>query len=205
MRASLKQKIFIERVKIVRDYGVCEIISDHIKNIIALILANILIWCSVVSLVPPPLKLHVSMVSSVSPSGYEEAADSVREAGESKTIAVKDSATEELVSTLAPQGQPVDDSFPSGIEQMIAKTFPEEPKVMIAIAHAESGFNRFARNVNRNGSVDRGIFQLNSIHGFDEEWLTVTENNLIAARKIYDKQGLQAWSAYNNGSYKKYL
>lgn len=92
------------------------------------------------------------------------------------------------------------------IEEKIRITFPEEPDIMLAIAKAESKLNPHALNrANRNGSVDIGIFQINSIHGYDEEYLKNEDNNLIIARKIYDKQGLNAWSAYKNGAYLKWL
>ena len=29
--------------------------------------------------------------------------------------------------------------------------------------------------------------------------------NVIAAKRLYDEQGLDAWGAYKNGSYKKFL
>lgn len=87
----------------------------------------------------------------------------------------------------------------------IAKTFPENPDVMVAIAKAESGLNPKASNVNRNGSSDIGLFQVNSIHGYDDLEMFDPEKNIEAARKIYEKQGLTAWVAFQNGSYKKFL
>jgi hypothetical protein len=92
------------------------------------------------------------------------------------------------------------------IEDKIRKTFPEEPELMIAIAKAESKLNPHAINrANSNGSVDTGIFQINSIHGYSEEFLKNEDNNLKVARLVYEKQGITAWSAYNNGSYKQWL
>jgi hypothetical protein len=98
------------------------------------------------------------------------------------------------------------DESPLSIEDKIRKTFPENPEVMLAIAKAESKLNPHAINrANRNGSVDVGLFQINSIHGYDEEFLKNEDNNLKVARKIYDTQGITAWSAYNNGAYLKWL
>ena len=91
------------------------------------------------------------------------------------------------------------------VEEKICETFKDNCKLMIAIAHAESGMNAKAINHNRNGSVDCGLFQVNSIHGVSCQDLFDVDTNLKVAKKIYDKQGLQAWSAYNNGSYKKFL
>ena len=91
------------------------------------------------------------------------------------------------------------------IESLIRAAFPEHPDIMIAIAKAESGLNPKAVNVNRNGSTDIGLFQINSVHGYDELSLFDVKKNTEAAREIYDKQGLGAWVAFKSGSYKKFL
>lgn len=91
------------------------------------------------------------------------------------------------------------------IESLIRAAFPEHPDIMIAIAKAESGMNHKAVNMNRNGSTDIGLFQINSIHGYDETDLLDPMKNIEAARKIYANQGFGAWVAYKNGSYKKFL
>lgn len=89
------------------------------------------------------------------------------------------------------------------LETLIRETFPECPGLMVAVAKAESGMNPAATNHNRNGSVDRGLFQINSIHGFVN--LEDPKTNIEAAKKVYEKQGITAWAAYNNGSYKQFL
>ena len=92
------------------------------------------------------------------------------------------------------------------IEEKIRQAFPEEPEVMLAIAKAESKLNPHVVNrANTNGSVDTGIFQVNSIHGYSEEYLLDEDNNLRVAREIYERQGKEAWVAYLNGAYKKWL
>lgn len=99
-----------------------------------------------------------------------------------------------------------EEETPPSIEEKIKKMFPEEFEIMLAIAKAESKLNPHVVNrSNSDGSIDTGIFQINSIHGYDEEFLKNEDNNLIIARKIYDKQGLNAWSAYKNGAYLKWL
>ena len=92
-----------------------------------------------------------------------------------------------------------------GLAILIAEAFPENPEIMIAIAKAESGMNPRAVNYNRNGSIDTGLFQVNSVHMYDGLSLFDPEKNIKAAREIYDKQGIQAWTSFNNGSYKKFL
>lgn len=89
------------------------------------------------------------------------------------------------------------------LEIFIREAFFECPGLMVAIAKAESGMNPKAINHNRNGSVDRGLFQINSIHGFVN--LEDPKTNIESAKKVYEKQGITAWAAYNNGSYKQFL
>ena len=72
---------------------------------------------------------------------------------------------------------------------------------MIAVAKAESGLNPLTVNKNTNGTWDRGIFQINSVHGDDDLEMFDVDKNLIAARAVYDKQGITAWSSFNNGAY----
>ena len=91
------------------------------------------------------------------------------------------------------------------IEEKIAKTFPENPKIMIAVAKAESNLNPLATNRNTNGSRDIGLFMINSVHGYDDLEMFDVDKNLAAAKKIYDKQGITAWAVVNNGSYLKYV
>lgn len=91
------------------------------------------------------------------------------------------------------------------IEEKIAKTFPENPKVMIAVFKAESGLNPMAVNINKNGSVDIGVAQINSVHKKDQLELFDVDKNLAVAREIYEKQGIMAWYAFQNGSYLKHL
>lgn len=74
---------------------------------------------------------------------------------------------------------------------------------MIAISKAESGMRPDAIGHNRNGSIDVGLFQINSIHGEDN--LTDVDKNLKVARRIYDTQGLNAWVAYQKGMHLKFM
>lgn len=91
------------------------------------------------------------------------------------------------------------------IEEKIAKTFPENPEIMIAVFKAESGLNPMAFHKNTNGTVDLGIAQINSVHKEDDLSMFDVDKNLAAARKIYDKQGIMAWYGFSNGGYLKYM
>lgn len=91
---------------------------------------------------------------------------------------------------------------------VIENGFPEEHRViMVAIAKAESGWRTDAINTaNRNGSVDRGLFQINSVHGYDPaRLLSDPRFNTQCAKRIYDSQGLKAWSTYNADKHVAYM
>lgn len=78
---------------------------------------------------------------------------------------------------------------------------------MAAIAMAESSGRPGV--VNEIGCT--GLWQINQpVHVKDypswtQAWLKDPRNNARAAKVIYDKQGLSAWSVYTSGAYKKYL
>ena len=77
---------------------------------------------------------------------------------------------------------------------------------MLAIMAAESGCDPSAVNTaNSDGSTDTGLLQINSIHGLDPETLIDPTENIRAAYRIYQTQGLKAWSVYSNGKYKQFM
>lgn len=87
--------------------------------------------------------------------------------------------------------------------------FPPDDRVtMVAIAKAESGWTVDAINTaNSNGSIDRGLFQINSVHSQynAQQLLSDPRYNTQAAKDIYDSQGLRAWSTYNAGAQTPYM
>ncbi len=90
--------------------------------------------------------------------------------------------------------------------EMVEK-YPWNSKVMLAIARAESNCNPRSDNsgLNRDGSNDKGLFQINSIHGFSDAERLDPIRNIEIAFRIWQSQGYKAWSAYNNGSYLKFI
>ena len=77
---------------------------------------------------------------------------------------------------------------------------------MLAIMAAESGCDPSAVNkANSDGSTDTGLMQINSIHGIDPETLMNPTENIRAAYRIYQSQGINAWSVYSNGKYKQFI
>jgi hypothetical protein len=78
---------------------------------------------------------------------------------------------------------------------------------MAAIALAESGGRIDATNKNTNGTIDRGIWQINSSHTqFDaQRLLSDPLYNAQAAVAIFKSQGLTAWTTYTSGAYRQFL
>lgn len=79
--------------------------------------------------------------------------------------------------------------------------------IAMAIAMAESGGKKNAINKkNTNGTEDYGLWQVNSVHGYDKNrLLNDGEYNAAAAYAIYKKQGWAAWSVFKSGAYKSNL
>lgn len=73
-------------------------------------------------------------------------------------------------------------------------------KTMVMIIMHESNFNRLAVYKNKNGSEDRGVFQLNSKY-----WGNVNgdiDYSISKAKQCYNSLGYNCWVAYKNGAYK---
>jgi len=134
-----------------------------------------------------------------------------------KTIIIIERVAESVTANVAEaktedsQGGVGGDTLPSStkelsVEDKICKEFAEDCKIMIAIATAESGLNPKAINdKNTNGTTDAGLFQVNDIHGYSVEDRLDVDKNIAMAKKVYDRQGLTAWSVYNNGKYLNFM
>lgn len=117
-----------------------------------------------------------------------------------------ENAYEDFYARLSPNPQ---------VTYLFKKYFPkeEEARIMRAISLAESQGKQTAVNkANRNGSIDSGFFQVNTIHkrkGETKEQfikrMHLLEENFKEARRVLDKQGFQAWSTYNDGKYLTFI
>jgi hypothetical protein len=78
---------------------------------------------------------------------------------------------------------------------------------IVAIGIAESGGSATARNVNTNGSVDIGYWQINQVnwHGLSEAALKDINVNARVAKEVYDRQGFNAWTVYRTGKYRSHI
>jgi hypothetical protein len=96
------------------------------------------------------------------------------------------------------------------IEDKIRRVFGKDADMAVAIAKAESGLNeKSVSKPNRNGSIDRGIFQINSVHlwrvGGDSSKLLDRDTNIAVAYEIFKEQNWIPWTVYRTGAYLKYL
>lgn len=84
---------------------------------------------------------------------------------------------------------------------------PRLANTMAAIAMAESSGRVNAQGSNTNGTVDRGLWQINSSHTqFDgQRLLSDPLYNAQAAVSIEKSQGLTAWTTFTSGAYKRFL
>jgi hypothetical protein len=73
-----------------------------------------------------------------------------------------------------------------------------------AIALAESGGNPNALNHNTNGSIDRGLWQINSVHG-TQSTLDPLANAQAAVAISNHGSNWQPWTTYVSGAYKQFL
>lgn len=82
-----------------------------------------------------------------------------------------------------------------------------DKRKLVATAFGESGARVDAFNgANSNGSWDAGLWQINSIHGYDKNrLLSDPAYNAAAAVDVYAGQGLDAWVVYNTGKYEQYM
>ena len=89
---------------------------------------------------------------------------------------------------------------------LIASEFGVPEYFALSIAIEESNLNPYAINTNRNGTIDYGLFQLNSVWYNDEQWYE-PERNIRAGieylKYLMDMPDVHTWYAvalvYNAG------
>lgn len=83
-------------------------------------------------------------------------------------------------------------------ESIIQSVFGKDAPIMLKIARCESGIRKDATNKNKNGTQDRGVFQINSntwpgYTDIDYNWAYDAKANILVAKKIFDARGTQPW------------
>lgn len=81
------------------------------------------------------------------------------------------------------------------IPQVIKEVFGDKAEEAGRVAFCESSHRADAVNRNRNGSVDVGLFQINSIHGQSTEDMRDPVKNAEFAHELYEAQGWRPWRA----------
>lgn len=91
---------------------------------------------------------------------------------------------------------------PQHVAELLRETgFPDRaiPR-LVCTAKYESAFHTRAKNRNRNGTHDTGLFQINDIWlescGVTRKELLNPTVNAACALKVYREQGMDAWYAY---------
>lgn len=89
---------------------------------------------------------------------------------------------------------------------MIIETFKEDAQTALAVARCESNLNPKAYNGNNtDGSVDKGLYQINSVHYKRMEQLGLdvwkATDNVKFAKILHDEQGFAPWVCYKKLAY----
>jgi predicted NACHT family NTPase len=87
---------------------------------------------------------------------------------------------------------------------LIKETFPGDEERALAIAKCESNFNPNARNPhNKDGTVDGGLWQINSVHDKKLDALGLDkfdpEDATTFARMLYEERGFRDWVCHTRG------
>jgi hypothetical protein len=90
------------------------------------------------------------------------------------------------------------------VETQIRRIFGKDAKMALAISWAENGTRACNRtHINKDKSIDVGVFQLNSVHSPKGNLYDCLENIRIA-KAIFKRQGWSPWIVYQTKAYIKY-
>ena len=95
------------------------------------------------------------------------------------------------------------ESLKISIEDRIRETFGADADTAIAVARAESHLNPRATHVNNNGTVDEGVFMINSSH--HQADMLDPDKNIAYAYELYKSSNWNPWVVFQTGAYKKFL
>ena len=155
--------------------------------------AKILFACSLIPMLALFCKGYVETRDAMIPE--IEAVEEVPEPIKFEELSVVNKTTEEAEETT------------ESIEDRIKRIFPEDWELATAIFKAESGLNPDAKGDTNTAYPSIGIAQIRMLpsRGLNEADLYDPEYNLNYARQLKDHSGWFPWSAYKNGSYRKYI
>jgi len=73
-----------------------------------------------------------------------------------------------------------------------------------AVALAESGGDPNAYNFNTDSSIDRGLWQINTVHGYFSADFDPDTNAADAVAISHNGKNWSPWTTYKSGAYRKY-
>ena len=103
-----------------------------------------------------------------------------------------------------------EDLIDTPVKKYICDTFGVyDCKIALGIVASESNFNTEAWNINSNGTIDIGIWQINSVH-FSKEGCSIRDaldpiRATDCAHRIFEESGWQSWTVFNNGAFSGHL
>lgn len=79
--------------------------------------------------------------------------------------------------------------------------------IAIAVCLAESGGNIFAKHTNVGGSIDYGLWQINSVHRdlLGRYAWNKADDNAKMAYAVFKSSGWRAWTTYNTKAYLMFM
>ena len=148
-----------------------------------------------------PVVLDDLGIASVNVSSSSALVETMQTAGE---------ATPQPEPTTVPTPKPkvVVSADKQEVVDYITEVFGEDAEKAIAVANCESGLRVNALNdKNRNGTIDHGVFQINSVHtkSRGSEFKTDWKANVRTAKAIYDEQTFRPWVCAKAIGEKNYL
>ncbi len=119
-------------------------------------------------------------------------------------IKSREAQVKEIVKVINAIPNPVD--LKTDTEKYIYEKFGlQDYKVAIAIARSESGLREDAINVNTNGSVDVGVFQVNSSNfkrpGCSLKEIANYKGNIDCAYSMFKASGWSPWVTFKTGAF----
>lgn len=115
-------------------------------------------------------------------------------------IAIKDSHHKNVVHAMAPEVESVAKPKSKTVKQEIREVFDKDSEIMLKVAWCESRFDPKIRNPLK-GSSATGVFQIlrDTWKGYStldhEIWAYDQTANILVAKKLFDKRGLNPWEA----------
>jgi hypothetical protein len=167
--------------------------------------------------IPTPLEIHQSMSQSALSTAETQTGSIMKVAEITQAVPMPEPVKARVYSTakmasysIPPKTTDKVYMHEPEIREYICPKLGDKCDIFIAILKAENGTHectRDNRGLNRNGSIDVGLAQINwnSSSPYTIEQLRDCRFNLDIALKKYETRGFRPWVAYTSGSYLRHL